>query len=125
MKRVIFLFLLLSIFYQSNSQSRETSLYLREELVHHRDNLLKQAQEIQSKIDALDKKLGNETQSTNTVQFFTKTAKYKDGSYSRSVERKKQYKTKTTKTYYRGPRGGCYYINSNGNKTYVARSMCN
>ncbi|KGE14478.1 hypothetical protein [Sphingobacterium deserti] len=27
--------------------------------------------------------------------------------------------------YIRGPRGGCYYINSNGNKTYVDRSMCN
>ena len=23
-----------------------------------------------------------------------------------------------------GPRGGCYYINSNGNKTYVDRSFC-
>ncbi len=29
------------------------------------------------------------------------------------------------KTYIRGPRGGCYYINSNGNKTYVNRSLCN
>src|SRR5690606_33406875 len=29
------------------------------------------------------------------------------------------------KTYIRGPRGGCYYINSNGNKTYVDRSLCN
>jgi len=27
--------------------------------------------------------------------------------------------------YIRGPRGGCYYINSNGNKTYVDRSLCN
>ncbi len=27
--------------------------------------------------------------------------------------------------YIRGPRGGCYYINSNGNKTYVDRSFCN
>ncbi len=35
--------------------------------------------------------------------------------------------TNTTKTitYYRGPRGGCYYINSNGNKTYVSRNLCN
>lgn len=24
----------------------------------------------------------------------------------------------------RGPRGGCYYINGNGNKTYVDRSRC-
>ena len=25
---------------------------------------------------------------------------------------------------YKGPEGGCYYINSNGNKTYVDRSEC-
>ncbi|MNK14516.1 hypothetical protein D3C87_326390 [compost metagenome] len=31
----------------------------------------------------------------------------------------------STTSYIRGPRGGCYYINSNGNKTYVDRSMCN
>lgn len=24
----------------------------------------------------------------------------------------------------KGPEGGCYYNNSNGNKTYVDRSMC-
>lgn len=26
--------------------------------------------------------------------------------------------------YIRGPRGGCYYINRNGNRTYVDRSLC-
>ncbi len=26
---------------------------------------------------------------------------------------------------HKGPRGGCYYINDNGNKTYVGRSECN
>lgn len=31
----------------------------------------------------------------------------------------------SSRSYYRGPRGGCYYINSNGNKTYVDRSLCN
>jgi hypothetical protein len=31
----------------------------------------------------------------------------------------------TGRTYYTGPRGGCYYINSNGNKSYVDRSLCN
>jgi hypothetical protein len=29
------------------------------------------------------------------------------------------------RTYIRGSRGGCYYINSHGNKTYVDRSLCN
>ncbi len=28
------------------------------------------------------------------------------------------------RTYITGPRGGCYYINRNGNKTYVDRSFC-
>lgn len=34
-------------------------------------------------------------------------------------------KTQSNKKYIRGPKGGCYYINSNGNKTYVDRSLCN
>lgn len=29
------------------------------------------------------------------------------------------------KQLYTGPKGGCYYFNSNGNKTYVDRSECN
>lgn len=29
-----------------------------------------------------------------------------------------------SRTYIRGPRGGCYYINRNGNRTYVDRSLC-
>ena len=29
------------------------------------------------------------------------------------------------KQLYKGPRGGCYYINSKGNKTYVDKSECN
>jgi hypothetical protein len=28
------------------------------------------------------------------------------------------------RVYIRGPRGGCYYINGSGNKTYVAHSFC-
>lgn len=28
------------------------------------------------------------------------------------------------KSLNRGPEGGCYYINSSGNKTYVDRSEC-
>ena len=34
-------------------------------------------------------------------------------------------RTRQTSHYYiRGPRGGCYYINGNGTKTYVDRSLC-
>ncbi|WP_370398413.1 hypothetical protein [Tenacibaculum dicentrarchi] len=32
--------------------------------------------------------------------------------------------THNGKTLHTGPKGGCYYINSNGNKTYVDRSEC-
>lgn len=31
----------------------------------------------------------------------------------------------TFRRYYRGPRGGCYYLTSGGNKQYVDRSLCN
>lgn len=34
------------------------------------------------------------------------------------------YRPKTPHTYITGPRGGCYYINSHGNKTYVDRALC-
>lgn len=37
----------------------------------------------------------------------------------------KSTRSYSTRSYIRGPRGGCYYINSNGNKTYVARGLCN
>ena len=33
--------------------------------------------------------------------------------------------THNGRTLYKGPEGGCYYINSNGNKTYVDRKKCN
>jgi len=29
-----------------------------------------------------------------------------------------------SRIYYTGPRGGCYYYNSNGNKTYVEHFYC-
>ncbi len=51
--------------------------------------------------------------------------------YTSSLKRTKRsnsYKSTTRKryrTYIKGTRGGCYYINSRGNKTYVDRSLCN
>lgn len=35
------------------------------------------------------------------------------------------YTPPSSSRYILGPRGGCYYINRNGNKTYVDRSLCN
>lgn len=52
------------------------------------------------------------------------------GNYNSSQKKYKNKKRKSSRNsygrvYIRGPRGGCYYINSNGNKTYVDRSLCN
>tara|TARA_R110002020_G_scaffold296658_1_gene512317 strand:+ start:111464 stop:112066 length:603 start_codon:yes stop_codon:yes gene_type:complete len=47
---------------------------------------------------------------------------------SRQTTSKKQTQkrvTRPSKIYHTGPRGGCYYINSKGNKSYVSRSLCN
>lgn len=51
------------------------------------------------------------------TDFFTPTAKRKTKVASS--------RTSSSTIYMTGPRGGCYYINSNGNKTYVSRSLCN
>ena len=34
------------------------------------------------------------------------------------------YRPKSPQIYITGPNGGCYYINKNGKKTYVDRSLC-
>lgn len=36
-----------------------------------------------------------------------------------------KFKEQSSGKYITGPRGGCYYINSRGNKTYVDHSYCN
>ncbi|WP_299444086.1 hypothetical protein [uncultured Aquimarina sp.] len=124
MKRYIILLFLLSILsYPCHSQSIETTLYIKEELVKQRDELLKQAKEIQKRIDSIDQKLGNKSSSKSNTQYLTKSVNY--SSLNNSATKKKRNKPKTSKRYIRGSRGGCYYINSNGNKTYVDRSICN
>ncbi len=56
------------------------------------------------------------TQNNNNVHAVSKTSSGR-GSGSKKVKSRTQY--------IRGSRGGCYYINGNGNKTYVDRSLCN
>ena len=123
MKKLTLLFFLIIASYQCNSQSIETTLYIKEELVKQRDELLKKAEEIQKRIDAIDQKLGNKSNSKSDTQYITKTVNY--NSLNSSATKKKQNKPRATRRYIRGSRGGCYYINSNGNKTYVDRSICN
>ena len=36
-----------------------------------------------------------------------------------------QTTTSDSRTYTKGPKGGCYYINSSGRKSYVDHSLCN
>lgn len=54
-----------------------------------------------------------------------KTKSFTNSTKSKSTTTRPSRKYTRTRRYIRGPRGGCYYINSNGNKTYVARSLCN
>lgn len=62
-------------------------------------------------------KSNQKIKSSNFVSSLKKTSTNSESNYN--------YDSKRSKTYIRGPRGGCYYINSNGNKTYVNRSKCN
>ncbi|ANH83105.1 hypothetical protein A8C56_20870 [Niabella ginsenosidivorans] len=50
-----------------------------------------------------------------------------DFSKSSTAIKKKTTTRKSTagRVYYRGKRGGCYYLTSGGNKVYVDRSLCN
>jgi hypothetical protein len=48
----------------------------------------------------------------------TEHRRYHSSQHRRRIPRSEHY-------YIRGPRGGCYYINSHGNKVYVDRSLCN
>lgn len=38
--------------------------------------------------------------------------------------KKRKKKASVRRNLIRGPKGGCYYINRNGRKTYVSRSAC-
>lgn len=54
-----------------------------------------------------------------------KAAKKEARSESKATrEEGRQTRGADGRTYIQGPRGGCYYINANGNKTYVDHSMC-
>ena len=62
-----------------------------------------------------------------TERKLTSGLKSKSPSYSSSLKstKSKTKRYRSSRSYYRGPRGGCYFINSNGNKSYVSRSLCN
>lgn len=64
-----------------------------------------------------NKKSSNSNSSSSSYSSFLISSNKSKKTYSR--------KKNISRSYIRGPRGGCYYINSNGNKTYVSRSLCN
>lgn len=64
----------------------------------------------------------NETQSSaSDTKVVSKSLSTKTPIKKQSTTKKK---TSSSRTYITGPRGGCYYINSSGNKVYVDRSLC-
>lgn len=74
-----------------------------------------------------------ETKSDNQINNFTSSnlkspVKKKAVSTTKKSPVKKQStakrKSSSSRSYITGPRGGCYYINSSGNKVYVDRSLC-
>lgn len=62
-------------------------------------------------------------ETTSTRKSFISQSSTKNNSQKSSKNKKKN--SSTSRKYITGPRGGCYYINSNGNKVYVDRSLCN
>ena len=70
----------------------------------------------------------NETKSETQINNFTSTSKSTNQTNKSTITSNKKTpkkKISSSRKYYTGPRGGCYYINSNGNKVYVDRSLCN
>ncbi|MES1215704.1 MAG: hypothetical protein ABUT20_09310 [Bacteroidota bacterium] len=58
---------------------------------------------------------------------FEPTTIYKAQLDKAAAEEERSYQAANAtpkRNYIRGPRGGCYYINSHGNKQYVDRSLC-
>jgi len=79
--------------------------------------------------DAFVRKNGVENlSSTSSSSVYSKSTSIAPTTSPIRYEKKsprKTYRYSSARRYIQGPRGGCYYINKNGNKTYVSRSYCN
>lgn len=65
---------------------------------------------------------------TGQHHYFKPTAAYTAQLKKQAAEEERAMRAANaapSRKYYRGPRGGCYYINSKGKKEYVDRSFCN
>lgn len=74
--------------------------------------------------------VGNVNPHTGRAGTVSRSSSYSSTYYSAPAYTQSYYSTPTTyttpsytttNTVYTGPRGGTYYINSNGNKTYISR----
>lgn len=64
----------------------------------------------------------NNSQTTQTTQ--TTNSSQTTTTQTTTQETKKQDSNKATRTYIKGSRGGCYYLNDKGNKVYVDKELC-
>lgn len=71
-----------------------------------------------SKIQSNKSSVSSQNLTTKSTSSVSKKSKKKKSGYGNSY-------TSGRSGYIRGPRGGCYYINSNGRKVYVDHSYCN
>lgn len=71
----------------------------------------------QHKIKTANEKSNNTTNSTFTYPSYNSNSTYK----SSNIYSTPSYNYNSGKTIYTGSRGGQYYINSNGNKTYIKK----
>ncbi len=123
---ITLLFLIAPLF--SSGQNKEALQYLKQELVKQRNDLLQKARELQTRIDSIDIILQYKNSNKNPATYLIKSNNKQNKThnsfqYNNTIRKKRQISN--YRRYYRGPRGGCYYINSNGNKSYVDRSLCN
>ncbi len=63
-------------------------------------------------------------QATTIPNPTTKTNTQSSDNESTPAETSQQLNSIAPRTYAKGPRGGCYYLNSSGKKTYVDHSYC-
>lgn len=68
-------------------------------------------------VESVSQKRGRSVYKSRTTRSIRKKRAHSSGRGS--------YSTSGRSNYIRGPRGGCYYLNKNGNKTYVSRNLCN
>lgn len=61
----------------------------------------------------------------NTITSIDENQTYSSGVNTVKANKKRNSNSSGSSGYIRGPRGGCYYINSKGKKVYVDHSYCN